>query len=161
MQEQFVSKTRRKQEMLALQALGVALVALPDAQRAQLALPEALAQAVHDAKRFSSHEARRRQMQFIGRLMRDLDPAPIRAQLDALEGRSAAASAQHRRLEQWRARLVGDDSALTAFAAEHPGVDLQALRALIRNSRKEQMEARPPRAFRELFRFLKQCSSNP
>ena len=76
-------------------------------------------------------------MQYIGRLMRKVDPAPIRARIAEIEGSSAQATARHRRLEAWRERLIGDDAALTAFAAEHPGADLQALRALIRNARKE------------------------
>lgn len=160
MSDEIVSKTRRKQEMHALQALGATLLGLSETRLASMALPEELAQALREARRISSHEAKRRQVQYIGRLMRALDPAPIRARLDALDGHSAEAAARHRRLEQWRERLLGDDAALTAFAAEHPGADLQVLRTLIRNSRKEQQEARPPRAYRELFRFLTRCSSN-
>ena len=108
-----------------------------------------------DAKRMRSHEAKRRQLQYIGRLMRELDPEPIRAQLAAVEGSSAQATAAHRRLEAWRERLLSDDSALTSFATEHPGADLQEVRVLIRNARKEQKEGKPPRAYRELFRVLK------
>jgi ribosome-associated protein len=160
MQDEVVSKTRRKQAMLELQALGEALVALGEAQLAALPLEDELREAVLEAKRMRSHEAKRRQMQFIGRLMRRLDPAPIRERLDELAGQSAQASARHKRLEAWRERLLADDAALTEFAAAHPGADLQALRALIRNSRKERHEAKPPRAYRELFRFLKQCSAS-
>jgi ribosome-associated protein len=130
-------------------------VELPEAQLRALALDEDLREAVLEAKRISSHEARRRQLQYIGRLMRDVDPAPIRARLDALEGSSAEATARHKRLEQLRERLLGDDAALTDFVAAHPGADAQALRTLIRNARREQKEGRPPRAFRELFRLLK------
>ncbi|HEU4442402.1 MAG TPA: ribosome biogenesis factor YjgA, partial [Burkholderiales bacterium] len=101
------------------------------------------------------HEAKRRQMQYIGRLMRDVDAVPIRARIAELEGSSAQAAARHRRLEAWRERLIGDDETLTAFAAEHPGADLQALRTLIRNARKEASLGKPPHAYRELFRFLK------
>lgn len=150
-----VSKTRRKQEMHELQALGAALVDLPEAQIRSLQLDEDLREAVLEAKRISSHEARRRQLQYIGRLMRAVDPAPIRARLEALEGSSAEATARHRRLEQLRERLLADDAALTDFVAAHPGADAQALRTLIRNARREQKEGRPPRAFRELFRALK------
>jgi len=152
--DELVSKTAKKREMTELQALGAALVDIPEAQL-QGVLPEHLLKAVLEAKRITSHEAKRRQMQYIGRLMRDVDPAPIRARLAEIEGGSAQAVARHKRLEAWRARLLEDDSALTEFAAEHPGADLQALRALIRNSRKEQKEGKPPRAYREVFRFLK------
>jgi len=162
MQDEVVSKTRRKKEMLELQALGAALVELPDSQLAAIDIPEALKDAVREAQRIRSHEARRRQMQYIGRLMREVDPAPIRERLDALAGNSAQAAARHRRLEAWRGKLIADDAALTQFASEHPGADLQALRSLIRSTRKEQKEGRPPRAFRELFRLIKECStSNP
>jgi len=141
--------------MHELQALGAALVGLPEAQLQEMRLDQRLLEAVLEAKRITAHEGKRRQIQYIGRLMRDVDAEPIRARMAELEGSSAQASARHRRLEAWRERLIADDEALTAFAAEHPGADLQALRALIRNARKEAKEGKPPRAFRELFRILK------
>jgi ribosome-associated protein len=153
--DQPVSKTRRKREMIELQSLGAALVGLPEGQLDQMQLESALRQAVLDARRITSHEAKRRQLQYIGRLMRDLDAEPIRAQLAAIDGRSAQAAAAHRRLEAWRERLLADDAALTHFATEHPGADLQEIRSLIRSARKEQKEGKPPRAYRELFRVLK------
>ena len=150
-----VSKTRRKREMIELQALGAALVELPESQLDQMQLDSALRQAVLDATRITSHEAKRRQLQYIGRLMREVDPEPIRARLAAVEGRSSQAAAAHRRLEAWRERLLADDAALTHFASEHPRADLQEIRSLIRSARKEQKEGKPPRAYRELFRVLK------
>lgn len=158
MREEIPSKTKKKQEMHELQQLGAALVDLSAAHLEHMTLPEQLAQAVHAARRISSHEAKRRQVQFIGRLMRELDPEPIRAQLAGVEGRSAQARASHQRLEHWRARLMEDDDALTEFAATHPGADLQNLRALLRNARKEQKEGRPPRAYRELFRVIREAA---
>ncbi|HEY2336743.1 MAG TPA: ribosome biogenesis factor YjgA [Burkholderiales bacterium] len=159
MQDEIVSKTKRKKEMHELQALGAALVELNEAQLDFLE-PE-LRQAVLEAKRITAHEGRRRQLQYIGKLMRAVDPAPIRARLDALTGSSSQANARHKRLEALRARLLADDGALTEFAAAHPSADLQTLRALIRNSRKEHEEGRPPRAYRELFRLLKSIESTP
>ena len=160
MDDAIVSKTRRKKEMIELQALGARLVALADSQLAEIPMDDGLREALLEAKRIKSHEAKRRQMQYIGRLMREVDPAPLRARLDAIAGHSAQAAAQHRRLEGWRERLLADDEALTTFAAEFPGADLQAVRALIRNARKEQKEAKPPRAYRELFRLIKECSGS-
>ena len=154
-----VSKTQRKKEMHELQSLGAELVALAESQIADLSIGERLRDAVLQAKRITSHEAKRRQLQYIGRLMRDVDPAPIRAQLDALVGHSAQEAARHRRLEALREKLLADDEALTAYVAGHAGADLQALRTLIRNARREQKEGRPPRAFRELFRLLKSIDS--
>src|SRR5215217_6515262 len=98
MQPELVSKTRRKQEMLALQALGAALVELPDVQLAAMTLDSQLRDAVLDAKRVKTREARRRQLQYIGRIMRELDAEPIREQLAAVEGHSAQETARHRRL---------------------------------------------------------------
>lgn len=159
MQDEVISKTQRKKEMTELQSLGARLVELPESQLAGMPLGDDLRDAVLEAKRIRSHEAKRRQMQYIGRLMREIDPAPLRERLEAIRGHSAQAAARHRRLEGWRERLLADDGALTAFAAEHPGADLQAMRTLIRNARKEQKAAKPPRAFRELFRLIKECSS--
>lgn len=150
-----VSKTQRKKEMHELQSLGAELVALAESQIRELQIPDDLREAVLEAKRIKSHEARRRQLQYIGRLMRDVEPAPIRAQLDALIGHSAQEAARHRRLEALRDKLLADDEALTGYVAGHAGADLQALRTLIRNARREQKEGRAPRAYRELFRLLK------
>ena len=141
--------------MEELQRLGAALVDLAPAQLDAMEIPAELLAAVREAQRITSHEARRRQMQYIGKIMRKVDPEPVRAALAGIASQSASARVRHRRLEDWRARLIGDDGALTTFASEYPGADLQALRALIRNARKEIAEAKPPRAQRELFRLLK------
>jgi len=150
-----VSKTQRKKEMHELQALGAELVELSESQLATLSLPQDLAAAVREAQRITSHEAKRRQMQYIGRLMREVDAEPIRERLAAIIGHSAQETARYRRLEALRERLLGDDAALTEYLASHAGADSQELRALIRNARREQKEGRPPRAYRELFRVLK------
>ncbi len=146
--------------MHALQALGASLVELGPAQLDAIELPEALREAVLAARRIASREARRRQLQYIGRLMRDVDPAPIRAKLDAWHGQSHEATAALHRVERWRERLLAEEDALTELASEFPGADLQRLRALVRSARAEQARdakasGRPPRAFRELFRAIK------
>lgn len=158
MEAGFVSRSQRKRDVEELQKLGAALVDLAPVQLDAIALPDALAAAVREAQRIRSHEARRRQLQYIGKLMRSVDPEPVRAALAALAGQSAAARARHRRLEGWRTRLIEDDGALTEFAAAHPGADLQALRTLIRNARREILENRPPRAQREMFRLIRELN---
>jgi ribosome-associated protein len=150
------SKSQVKREMQALQDLGAQLVALNKERLAKIALPEDLRTAVRDAQRFTKHEARRRQLQYIGRLMRDVDPAPIQAALDAINGVSAAANARQHALERLRAELIENESVLGDIAQRHPGADLQHLRQLRRNALKEQAENKPPRAFRELFRVLRE-----
>lgn len=146
--------------MLELQALGARLVELPESQVAAMALEPRLEQAVLEAKRMKSHEAKRRQLQYIGRLMRAVDAEPIRARLAVVEGRSAQATARHRRLETWRERLLADDEALTEFASQYPGADLQELRSLIRQVRHDRDAGRPLRGYRELFRLLKTIESS-
>ncbi len=155
MEAEFVSRTKKKEEVEELQRLGAALIALPAKELDVLDLPAVLLAAVREAQRITSHGAKRRQVQFIGKLMRKLDPAPVRAAVAASAGQSAATRARQKRLEQWRERLIADDAALTQFAGEHAGADLQVMRTLIRNARKEIAQSKPPRAQRELFRVLR------
>lgn len=159
------SKTERKKAMHALQALGERLVTLPAARLAEVPLEEDLREAIEAARGMTKHEARRRQLQYIGRLMRDIDPAPIRAALDRFDGQSAEATREMNAAERWRDRLIADDAALTEFAARYPGTDLQALRALLREVRRERKEADPAapaghsvragRHFRDLYRMIR------
>jgi ribosome-associated protein len=153
--EEKPSKTERKRAMHELQALGERLVGLNPEQLAAIALPEDLHHAVEQARRITKHEARRRQMQYIGRLMRDVDPEPIREKLRAWDGISTEETARVHRIERWREELIEDDGAIGALLHAHPGIDTQRLRALVRNAREERNAGRPPRAFRELFRMLR------
>ena len=153
------SKTRRKQAMHDLQDLGVALVEMSDDRLAALPLGEALHDAVLDYKRTRTHEGRRRQMQYVGKLMRGIDAGPIREAVAAAQlGRAHDALALHG-AERWRAELLADDAALEAWQAAHPASDLQRLRSLVRAARKDAAavpEERSGRAFRELFRFVRE-----
>lgn len=149
------SKSSRKREMHALQDIGAQLVALSPDRLAKVSLPENLLDAVKDARRFSM-EARRRQMQYIGKLMRHIDPAPIQAQLDAFNGVSKAEVARHHRLERLRADFIADEKTIGAIVEAWPQADLQHLRTLRRNAIKEQAQGKPPRAFREIFQVLRQ-----
>jgi len=155
-----VSKSQRKREMTALQDLGAELVKLSADRLGKLDLPEFLREALLEARRLSSHGALRRQMQYIGKLMRNVDSAPIAEQLAAIRGESAAAKAEFHAVERWRDRLLEDDQALTAWLAAHPSGDAQHARQLIRNARREQAEGKPPKSSRELFRFLRDAGEN-
>ena len=154
------SKSQIKREMEALQDMGEELVELGRDQLKRIDLPEDLREAVRDAQRFTQHEARRRQMQYIGRLMRDLDAEPIRAALDEIKGVSAAATARQHALERLRTRFMADEKVIGEIARDHPDADLQHLRQLRRNALKEQEQAKPPRAYRELFRVLRELQNN-
>jgi ribosome-associated protein len=155
MDDELLSKTRKKAQMHALQKLGAELVELSKERLASMDLPETLLDAIREAQRITAHEGRRRQMQYIGRLMRDIDPAPIQERLDAWRGQSKAEVARQHGFERLRDKLIADDAALTAYAEAHPGVDIQSLRNLIRNARKEAAQGRPPKSYREIFKIIR------
>ena len=149
------SKSQRKRESHALQGIGEELVGLSVEQLAKVPLPDSLASAVREARRITSHEGRRRQMQYIGKLMRHIDPAPIQAQLDVFRGVSKAEVARQHRLEKLRADFLEDEKTLHAIVEAWPQADIQQLRLLRRNALKEREQHKPPRAFRELFKVLR------
>ncbi|MBI4989646.1 MAG: DUF615 domain-containing protein [Rhodocyclales bacterium] len=150
------SKSQRKREMHALQDMGAALVELSAERLARIDMPDALRGALLEAQRLTRHEARRRQMQYIGRLMRDVDPAPIREALDAINGASAIETARQHRLERLRERLLEDEAVLTEIGTAHPGADITRLRQLRRGALHEREAGKPPKNFRELFRLLRE-----
>ena len=149
------SKSQRKRDMHALQDLGEQLVALSLDQLKKVPMPDSLADAIRDAKRITKHEARRRQMQYVGKLMRNVDPAPIQAQLDVFNGVSKAEVARQHRLERLRNDLLDDEQTLQTIADTWPDADYQQLRTLRRNALREREQSKPPRAFREIFRVLR------
>src|SRR5574338_87473 len=155
------SKTRRKKDMQALQDLGERLVALSNERLAKVPLPDSLADAVRECQRITKHEARRRQMQYIGRLMRGVDPVPIEAQLETFAGTSKEEVARQHRIERLRLELLEDEGVLHRIADTWPRADLQHLRVLRRNALKEREQNRPPRAFRELFKVLRELDAGP
>jgi ribosome-associated protein len=151
-----ISKTRRKQQMDELQALGEELVTLSPERLKKIALPESLRDAVSAAQRMTRpDEARRRQMQYIGRLMRDAEIEPIRAALALLRGESASETAKLHRLERWRTELLADEKVLHEIATRYPQADLQHLRSLRRAALKEAEQNKAPRSSRAIFQFLK------
>ena len=157
------SKTRLKQASHDLQDLGVALVELPESRLDGLQISEPLLDAVREYKRTRSHEGRRRQMQYIGKLMRRADTEPIRqAVTDMQLGRAKDSLALHQ-AERWRTELIDSDDALTRWTSEHPRTDVQQLRSLVRNARKDaaqEPEQRSGRAYRELFQFVRDASQH-
>ena len=148
------SKTQRKKEMHALQKLGQQLVDLSRDQLARIDLPDELREAIDFAHKVTSHEGRRRHMQYIGKLMRRVDADEIRAAIGRATGESRAAVALMHFAERWRDRLLADDDALTAFMAERPGADAQWLRTAVRAARREHAAGQPPKHARELYRWL-------
>jgi ribosome-associated protein len=153
------SKTRRKAEMHALQDLGERLIDLDDGRldvlSADALLPERLVEAVRAARKINAWGARKRQLQFIGKLMRDVDPAPIEQRLEAWSQGLHADTARQHALERWRTRLIDEPDGLDALAAAYPAFDAATLRPLIAKARDERLRGTPPHAYRELFRVLK------
>jgi ribosome-associated protein len=148
------SKTRRKRDAEGMQALGEALAELPAEALADLGLPERLLQALEEYRRISSHEARRRQRQFIGKLMRDVDPEPLQAYLDDRQRPAREQARLFRLTERWRDRLVADGGpAVQEFLAAHPGVDAAALDEAVAAARAGGSGA-PKRLFRMIRSIL-------
>lgn len=154
-EDEWVSKTQMKKQMNDLQALGMELTKLSSDTLKKIGLDEELFEAIATYKKITSNSALKRQAQFIGRLMRDTDPAPIEAYLAKLRGDNAAHNAFLQRVEQARTRLLADDGAITQFMADFPQADAGKLRTLIRNTKKEQEQNKPPKNFRALFQEIK------
>ena len=155
------SKTKIKKQMHELRDLGKELTELGKDQLAQLDIPEILRDAIRAMKNINSFGAQRRQIQYIGKLMRNVDPAPILAKLDAWKGKSQNHTAYMHQLERWRGRLLENDGALTELLAAYPQADAQRLRSLIRNALKERELQKPPKNYREIFQVLREILPEP
>ncbi len=159
------SKTQLKAEADEKQALGEALLTLRADLMARLDLPDKLLDALKEARRITHFEGRRRQMQFIGKLMRPLDMTPIRAAIDEQANGSADLTLALHLAEQWRDRLLEDDDALSEWLTTYPSTDAQQLRALIRQARKDAKPEKPGEAprhgksYREIFQMVKEAMS--
>ncbi len=152
------SKSQLKREMTALQKLGETLVEAPRDRVKKVPMPEDVLDAILECQQITSHEGRRRQLQYVGKKMRSLtedEVAAIQKVVDGWRGTSKAEAAALHAVERQRDRLLADDSALTDLRDKHPELDMQQLRTLIRNARKEQAEHKPPKAYREIFQILK------
>jgi ribosome-associated protein len=159
------SKTQRKAEMHALQDMGEVLIGLDPKRLALLAaevsLPPRLVDAILEARSITAWGGRKRQLQYVGKLMRDVDPDPIRRRLDLWAHGHAVDSAHQHALEQWRDRLLAEPAALDLLAASRPRLDRPRFRALIARAKDERARGQPPHAFRELFRELKALDPEP
>lgn len=156
-EQDYVSKTQLKRLAHEAKALGERLVDLPAKTLKQIDLPEEILQAVMQARDIKSHGARKRQLQFIGKLMRNIDTAPIAAELTRFDERHQSEVGEFHEVERWRDRLIEDsDDSLSQFIAAYPEVDIQQLRQLLRNTIQEVKAEKPPKYKRQLFQFLKQ-----
>lgn len=156
----YVSKSQLKRESHALQAMGEELVELPAAKLAKIPMPDALAEAVALARKIKARGGRKRQLQYIGKVMRSIDAEPIAQALDNLKNAAGKEAAKFHRLEQWRDRLIAEgDAALGELLIEFPTAERQHLRQLIRNAQREAANNKPPKSAREIFRYLRDLTS--
>lgn len=157
-QDEFKSRTAIKKEMEALQALGLQIVELSDKYLTRIPLEGKLAEAIQEARGMKHREGRRRQLQFIGKLMRDAENIEdIKLAYDRVMNIGQENNKLQQQAEQWRDRLLkGSNDALQAFVGEFPDSDIQHLRQLIRNSQKELSQQKPPASARKLFRYIRE-----
>ena len=161
-QDNLPSKSELKRQMLALQEIGKKLLEMTPAQIKTLQLDDELLEALAEYKRIKSHEARRRHLQRIGKLMRNRDHAAIQAGMERYDSSSEAHARHFNQLEHWRERLIEDDAALAEFMAAWPACEAQKIRQLIRNTRQERAAEKPPNNARKLFRYLRDiCEAVP
>ena len=156
------SKSELKRQMTALQKMGQELVDSARDRVKRVPMPEDVRDAILECQNITNHEGRRRQMQFVGKKMRTLDEAEvalIQKTIDSWKGASKSETAAMHSLERKREKLLAKDEALTELMAENPELDVQHLRTLIRNARKEQAENKPPKAYREIFQILKEIQA--
>lgn len=155
------SKTKIKKQMHDLRDLGEELTELGKDQLAQLDIPETLRDAIREMHRIKTFGAKRRQIQYIGKLMRDVETAPIIAKLNIWKGTSQQHIGYMHLLERWRERLLEDDTALTELRSTYPDTDVQRLRTLIRNAQKERETGKPAKNYREIFQVLRETIAEP
>jgi ribosome-associated protein len=153
------SKTQLKQQSHDLQTLGLAVSELSAERFAAIDMSDALRNAIVEFRRTKSHEGRRRQLQYVGKLMRSADEAALREAVAAATLGSAKETLALHEAERWRAELIADDDAMTRWQQAHPETDTQQLRSLVRAARRDAAalapEARQPKSFRELFQFIR------
>ena len=155
------SKSQLKREQQALQDLGREMTKLGDDQLKRIGLPEDVYVEIVEFRRMRSFGAQRRQLQLIGKKMRDMDPAAVREAIDRATGESRAAVALHHRCETLRDQMIAGDDALTKFINEHPEADIPRLRTLVRAARKERELQKAPKSARELYRYLHDLLEEP
>lgn len=150
-----ISRTQKKRQAEALQKLGEQLIGLSEDQTATLNLPPELLEAVSMARRMTKHEARRRQLQYIGRLMREIDPETVNNALQKLGSQEELDRRKFKRVEQWRDELVaGSDERSQWLISQYPELDNRQLAHLVHNARNAQNTPKARTSNRQLFRFL-------
>lgn len=158
--EEYKSKTQLKREVEALQKVGAKLIGQKPEVLAKLPLSDELRAAINESSRIKQNEAKRRHLQYIGKLMRDADVDQIQQLIDRQEAGTKAHTQYFHKLETWRDQLIKDDNKIQAFCADYPGADRQHLRQLTRNARKEADQGKPAASSRKLFKYIRDLDDN-
>ena len=159
-EEEYKSKTQIKREMEALQELGKKLIGQKPEMLAKLPLSDQLRAALKEAERIRQNEAKRRHLQYIGKLMRDVDVELIREHIERQEAGTRAYTQHFHQLESWRDKLLADDKQIDPFLEAYPNGDRQHLRQMIRNAAKEAKQNKPPASARKLFKYIRELDEN-
>lgn len=156
--DQYLSKSQRKREVTALGELGKQLTKISDSLLAKLTLPDNLLEGIELYKRLpNKHGAKRRQLQFIAKLMRDIDATEIQSVLAQSKQKVELEKRKFQQLENIREELIdGNKATFDTLISQHPDIDIQHIRQLIRQSRKEQLQQKPPVTSRKLFKYLRE-----
>jgi len=158
-QDEWVSKSQRKRDCDAQQKISDRLLKLPPDQLALIDLPDELEDALKEAHRIRSNSALKRQRQYLGKIMRNLDSTKIERQLNAAVHRHDTNTAQFKKLEKWRDRLVENDKqVLGEIIDQYPDLDRHHVHNLVRQAAKESAADKPPAAARKLFRYLRELT---
>jgi len=158
-EDDLISKSQLKRDSQALQDMGSQLVEMPEGQLKKFDLPENLKDAIYEARRLKNREGKRRQLQFIGKLMRTADTSFIQETLDRMDHQSQTYRQHFMRLEEWRDKIISQgNSAIEALIEQYPAADRQQLRNLQRQAAREIEHKKPPTASKKLFAYLRQIS---
>ncbi|VUD59937.1 hypothetical protein TDB9533_02805 [Thalassocella blandensis] len=155
---EWVSKTQVKKEMLALQELGIAISELNAEQQAKIPMDDKLRLAIEETRRITHKNARKRHMQYIGKLMRASDVDAIQEAFDKLQSDAVRLTRHHHQIEQWRDNLLDPNQpdAVGKFIEQYPQVDRQQINQLVRSAQKEASQNKPPASARKLFKFIRE-----
>ena len=157
--EELISKSQLKRDSQALQDMGSQLVEMPEGQLKKFELPENLKDAIYEARRLKNREGKRRQLQYIGKLMRTADISFIQTTLDMMDHQSQTYRQHFQQLENWRDRIINEGAtAIEALIEKYPQADRQQLRNLQRQASREQAEKKAPTAARKIFAYLRELS---
>ena len=153
----YLSRSEKKRRSTAIQKIGEELASYPISAIRSFNLPPFLMQEYEELHTITKHEAKRRKMQYIGKMLRDVDIEPIKARIEEVQEGKAAQSADFHHLERLRERLIqGDKEALNMIVESYPDVDMQKLRQLVRNTKKEMEKEKPLKSSKLLFRYLRE-----